>query len=113
MAAPKGTRPPGGSRKGVPNKITADVKAMVAAALNQAGGEAYLVAQAHENPRAFLSLVGRLMPLQVTGADGKDLIPAEAADPQRIALGLLAVLNAAKPAGAGAQQREDGAGAPE
>lgn len=28
MAAPKGTRPPGGSRKGVPNKITADIKAL-------------------------------------------------------------------------------------
>jgi hypothetical protein len=26
MAAPKGTQPPGGSRKGIPNKITANVQ---------------------------------------------------------------------------------------
>lgn len=31
-----------------------------------------------------------------TGKDGKDLIPPEATDPSKIALGLLAILNAAK-----------------
>ena len=67
IAAPRGTRPPSGSRKGVPNKISADVRAMILAALEQAGGEDYLLAQARDNPRAFLSLLGRILPTQVTG----------------------------------------------
>ncbi len=85
MAAPKGTQPPGGSRKGIPNKITADVRAMVLAALDQAGGEDYLLAQAHDNPKAFLSLVGRILPTQITGPGDKDLIPGHQSDPQLVA----------------------------
>jgi hypothetical protein len=90
MAAPKGTRPPGGSRKGIPNKITADVRAMILAALDRAGGEDYLLAQAHDNPRAFLSLLGRILPTQVTGKDDAPLIPGHAADPERLTQALLA-----------------------
>ena len=74
MAGPGGPKT-GGREKGTPNKISSDVKAMVLAALDSAGGEGYLVAQAHDNPRAFLSLLARIIPTQVTGADGKDLIP--------------------------------------
>lgn len=33
----------GGSRKGIPNKVTADVKAMILKALDDAGGAAYLL----------------------------------------------------------------------
>lgn len=33
----------GGSRKGIPNKVTADVKAMILAALQDAGGANYLL----------------------------------------------------------------------
>lgn len=54
-----------GRPKGVTNKITKEVKEMVAEALNKAGGVDYLVEQAEENPKAFLSLVGRIVPLQV------------------------------------------------
>jgi hypothetical protein len=100
MAAPKGTQPPGGSRKGAPNKVTADVKAMILGALQTVGGERYLVTQARKNPKSFLSLLGRIMPMQVTGAEGRDLIPAE---PPRakVALALLAVLRGGdKPASA-------------
>lgn len=60
-------RPPGGSRKGIPNKVTADLKAMILGALDQAGGESYLLSQAHENPKAFLSLLARVLPMQVQG----------------------------------------------
>lgn len=56
MAAPKGTRPPEGSRKGIPNKITADVRAMILAALDRVGGQDYLAEQATANPKAFMSL---------------------------------------------------------
>ena len=59
-----------GRKKGVPNKVTADVKAMVLAALDKAGGADYLLRQSDENPVAFMSLVGKVLPMQVTGADG-------------------------------------------
>lgn len=92
MAAPKGTCPSGGSRKGIPNRITADVRAMVLAALEQAGGQKYLVQQAGANPRAFLSLLGRLLPTQVTGKDDAPLIPESASDTERVAGAFLAAL---------------------
>jgi hypothetical protein len=63
-------RPPGGSRKGKPNKVTADVKTMILGALSDAGGQDYLARQALEKPVAFLALLGRVMPLQLTGKDG-------------------------------------------
>ena len=63
----------GGSRKGIPNKITGDVKAMVLEALDKAGGSAYLLRQSEENPVAFMSLVGRVLPLTVSG-DGQGII---------------------------------------
>ena len=93
MAAPKGTQPPGGSRKGVPNKITSDVRDMIRDALDRAGGSDYLLAQSEANPKAFLSLVGRLVPQQVTGKDDAPLIPERDADPQRVAHALLLLLS--------------------
>lgn len=67
-----GRRPPakGGSRKGIPNKVTADVKAMVLEALKHAGGAEYLFTQAFDNPKAFLALVGKVLPMQITGEGG-------------------------------------------
>lgn len=58
-----------GRPKGVPNKATALVKDMVTKALDKAGGVDYLVEQAGENPAAFLSLVGKVIPLQISGTD--------------------------------------------
>lgn len=43
---------------------------MVVEALITAGGAGYLARQAELNPVAFMGLVGRVLPLQVTGADG-------------------------------------------
>lgn len=73
MAAPKGTRPPGGSRKGIPNKNTKALKDMILKALDKAGGVKYLQRQADDNPTAFLTLVGKVLPLQVTGEGGGPL----------------------------------------
>lgn len=56
-----------GRPKGVPNKATAQIKDMIVQALDKAGGVAYLQEQAEENPTAFLTLVGKVIPLQVTG----------------------------------------------
>lgn len=60
-----GTPKTGGRQKGTPNKISADVKAMVLEALSNAGGADYLLKQAKENPNAFLTLVGKVLPMTV------------------------------------------------
>ncbi len=63
--APKGTRPPSagiGRKKGVPNKFTASLKAMILGALDDAGGQTYLAEQAKQNPAAFLALIGKVLP---------------------------------------------------
>jgi len=62
-------QPPGGSRKGVPNKVTKELKEMILGALDQSGGVEYLVERAND-PRtaaAFLSLVGKVLPMTVQG----------------------------------------------
>jgi hypothetical protein len=46
---------------------------MILAALNKAGGENYLVTQAVENPTAFMTLIGKVLPLQVSGEGGGPL----------------------------------------
>lgn len=54
-----------GRVKGVPNKVTKAVKEMILGALDDAGGQAYLAKQAEENPAAFMTLIGKVLPLQV------------------------------------------------
>lgn len=60
----------GGRQKGTPNKQTAAIKDMIVQALDNAGGAEYLQRQASENPAAFMTLVGKVLPMQVTGEDG-------------------------------------------
>lgn len=67
---PKGTPKTGGRVKGTPNKVNAELKDMILGALNKAdegGGEQYLIKQAKDNPTAFLSLVGKVLPMTVAG----------------------------------------------
>jgi hypothetical protein len=72
MAKLKGSPKTGGRQAGTPNKINGNVKEMVLNALEGAGGVDYLIAQSQQNPGNFLSLVGRVLPMQVagTGDDG-------------------------------------------
>lgn len=56
-----------GRPKGSPNKTTAALKDMILQALGNKGGIKYLERQADENPTAFLTLVGKVLPLQVAG----------------------------------------------
>jgi len=65
--AGKGQPKTGGRKKGTPNKVTGDVKAMVLDALERAGGVDYLLTQSANNPNAFLTLVGKVLPLTVAG----------------------------------------------
>lgn len=69
-------KPPAAGRgrpKGSPNKVGAAIKEMVIQALENKGGVEYLERQAEANPTAFLSLVGKVLPLQLTGEDGNSL----------------------------------------
>lgn len=70
-----------GRPKGMPNKTTALLKDAVLQAATNAGGKAgmvgYLQTQAIENPTAFLSLLGKTMPLQVQGGGENGAIVAE------------------------------------
>lgn len=62
-----GKREGSGRKKGVPNKLTGDVKAMILEALENKGGVSYLEKQADANPVAFMTLVGKVLPLTVQG----------------------------------------------
>ncbi len=71
---PKRAQPKGGSRKGKPNKITRDVKEMILGALSAVGGQKWLQQQAEDNPAAFMTLVGKVLPLQVSGEGGGPVV---------------------------------------
>jgi len=42
--------------------MTRTLREMILGALDDAGGQAYLTEQAHQNPAAFLTLLGRVLP---------------------------------------------------
>lgn len=71
--SPKGVKQ-GGRQKGTPNKVTAELKDMILEALDGAGGVAYLQKQATESPNAFLALIGKVLPLQLVGKNGGDIV---------------------------------------
>ena len=54
-------RKTGGRVKGTANRINGEMRAIMTAAFEGAGGKDYLVAQAYENPRAFVQLLGKLL----------------------------------------------------
>ncbi len=77
VAGAEKRRPPRagmGRPKGTPNKTTALLKDAILMAAENAGGEdglvGYLTQQARTNPGPFLSLVGKVLPMQVTGDGG-------------------------------------------
>lgn len=66
-------KPGPGRPKGSVNKVTGDLRAMIGEALAAAGGVEYLTTQAKANPSAFLTLVGKTLPKEVTGPNGAPL----------------------------------------
>lgn len=71
----------GGRKKGTPNKMTAQLKEMILEAAELAGDDMggggtvkYLRTQATLQPAAFMSLLGRVLPMQVTGEDGGAIV---------------------------------------
>lgn len=71
----KGEKRPNQGKRG-PNKITKELKQMILDALDNKGGVEYLMQQADDNPTAFLSLVGKVLPMTVqgTGDDGEIVV---------------------------------------
>jgi len=66
-----------GRPKGLPNRTTALLKDAILQAAERAGAKhgklglvSYLEAQAEANPAPFIALLGKVLPFQVTGADG-------------------------------------------
>jgi hypothetical protein len=61
----------GGRKRGTPNKTTTQLKEAILTAAEQAGGEGGLVKYLHEqarmNPGHFMTLLGKVLPLQVAG----------------------------------------------
>mgnify|MGYP000845371281 FL=1 len=64
-------KPGPGRPKGAPNKVPAMLKDALMEAAHRAGGKdglvGYLARQAVENPQSFLPLLGKVLPLQVSG----------------------------------------------
>lgn len=57
-----------GRPKGKPNKSTAAIKDAIIQAFEQAGGVAYLLGVAKDDPKTFCQLIGKVIPLQVEGS---------------------------------------------
>lgn len=65
----KGKKAGPGRPKGLPNKVTKELKEMILEALDNAGGAEYLERKAND-PRtaaAFLGLIGKVLPMTVQG----------------------------------------------
>ncbi|MFY9841199.1 MAG: hypothetical protein WAK55_32965 [Xanthobacteraceae bacterium] len=73
LGRPKGTPKTGGRKKGTPNKISSALKEAILEAAEQAGGEdgivGYLRLQALANPAAFLSLLGKVLPMTIADTE--------------------------------------------
>lgn len=76
MMAGKGDPKTGGRKKGTPNKVSGTLKEMILTALDDSGGVEYLKRQAKENPQAFMTLVGKVLPMtmQGPGDDGSFIV---------------------------------------
>jgi hypothetical protein len=57
----------GGRVVGSVNRENRDIRLMILGALDQVGGQDYLARQAIENPGPFMTLIGKVLPTQITG----------------------------------------------
>ena len=73
MPFEKGRKKTGGITKGTPRKKTQLLTDMIDSALIKLGGEDYLVKQGELNPAAFMSLVGKRLPKDMTIGGQLDL----------------------------------------
>jgi hypothetical protein len=70
----KGEKRPGQGRpKGVLNKNNQQIRDIIVQTLDNLGGTEYLQEVARSHPAAFMALIGKTMPLQVTGENGGEI----------------------------------------
>ena len=69
-SGPGGKRPGAGRPKGAVDKGNALIRELIVNALDDLGGVEYLKSTAMSHPAAFLSLLGKVMPVQLEGAGG-------------------------------------------
>ena len=65
-----------GSRKGIPNRTTQNIKEAIEGAFDRLGGVDYLVTVGRNDPRTFCALLSRLLPTKLANADGSPLLAA-------------------------------------
>lgn len=61
----------GGRPKGVPNKVSGQLKETILAAMDAAhkdGALGYLTEQAKRNPQSFMGLIGKVLPTELKGS---------------------------------------------
>ena len=63
------------SRKGVPNKVTKELKDMILGALEDAGGQEYLRQRALDTPGPFLALISKILPKNIDANISGDVCP--------------------------------------
>lgn len=82
MPWPKGRpRPPNsGRKKGVCNRVTADMRDQIREAFDRAGGVEYLVALSESDPRTFIAMVRAIVPreleVEATGKGWEQILAA-------------------------------------
>lgn len=54
----------------MPNKVTRTLRDALMQSFEEVGGAEYLVIQARTNPTAYLSMLAKIIPTEVTGAGG-------------------------------------------
>lgn len=59
-----------GRPKGAANKLTKTIKEAIELSFEKVGGADYLARMAEEQPSAYMTLLGKVLPTQVTGEDG-------------------------------------------
>ena len=102
MARPKGLPKTGGRRAGVPNRATAEVKALAGEFTGAAVATLAEIMMSREAPPAArVSAASALLdrghgkPTQtLAGPGGRDLVPERTADPDRIAAALVRMIEA-------------------
>lgn len=62
-----GRRPGSGRKKGTPNKLTKSVKDAIEASFWAVGGQEYLERISEDDPRTYLTLLGKVVPTQLQG----------------------------------------------
>lgn len=82
--------PPLPSRLASP-KTNMQLRELVLGALQQVGGEEYLIQQAYAYPQGFMTLLGKILPTQITGNEGGP-VAVTTVDPSKLSTQTLAEL---------------------